>query len=140
MKKIHLVIIAVVVVGLFSLFGLSSKVCFFENCVKVKVVDSRSERAKGLMFVDNLKENEGMWFVFDEVSQHPFWMKNTLIPLDIIWIDENFIVVDIKKATPCEEEPCLIYSPEADSLYVLEVNEGWTERNGVKVGVKANFN
>ena len=57
-------------------------------------------------------------------SIHTFWMKNTLIPLDMVFIGANGTVVDVLHATPCEKEPCEIYSPKGKALYVLEVAGG----------------
>ena len=110
------------------------EVCFSSSCVEVAIADSSSERAQGLMFISELKDDEGMLFVFDENGKHSFWMKNTLIPLDMIWISEDFEVVHIEKAVPCEEDPCGIYVPEREAKYVLEVRAGWSERNGVGEG------
>ena len=81
--------------------------------IKVEIADTPEKRAEGLMFRDHLNENSGMFFVFDEESSHSFWMKNTLIPLDIIWINADKKVVYIKhKAQPCNEE--------CESFYPLE--------------------
>ncbi|MBQ9554104.1 DUF192 domain-containing protein [bacterium] len=74
------------------------------------------------MFRENLEENKGMLFVFPEEKSHNFWMRNTLIPLDIIHIDSNHKVVDIISAPPCEEENCPIYKSEQQSQRSLEIN------------------
>ncbi len=114
-----------------------SKVCFFEyKCVNVEIADDFSERQTGLMFVSSLNEDEGMFFIFEKKDEHSFWMKNTLIPLDIIWIDREFEVVDIQSVFPCSEEPCEIFTPNKDAKYVLEVNYGFAEDNNIKIGSK----
>ena len=102
--------------------------------IKVEVADDNSEREIGLMFRKNLDENSGMLFVFDEENYQTFWMKNTLIPLDIIFIDNNFKIVDIKHAVPCKEEPCEIYSSGKPAKYVLEVNGNFTTKKNIKIG------
>ena len=60
---------------------------------------------------------------------HGFWMKNTLIPLDMIWIDSDLTVVDIQYAVPCESDPCTIYTPAKEAIYVLEVNGDKFDQN-----------
>ena len=63
------------------------KVCFQDNCFNVELVATPGERAKGLMFRRSLGYKQGMLFVFEDESIHSFWMKNTFIPLDIIWLN-----------------------------------------------------
>ena len=102
--------------------------------LKVEIADDNEERIKGLMFRDKLNENEGMFFIFDNVEYHTFWMKNTLIPLDIIFIDKNLEIVDIKYAVPCKEDPCNLYKPSKSAKYVLEVNGNFTVKNNIDIG------
>lgn len=110
------------------------RVCFGERCVLVEVADSPDERAKGLMYRESLPGNNGMLFVFEDESIHGFWMKNTLIPLDAVWINSRGEVVDTIAMSPCAADPCKVYSPAGDALYVLEVNSGlvqsWNIRRG----------
>lgn len=75
-----------------------------------------------------------MLFVFDGLDIRPFWMKNTLIPLDMIWLDQNFSVIDIQTAEPCEKDPCKVYMPAWLAQYVLEINWGTTEKIGLVKG------
>ena len=63
-------------------------------------------------------------------------MKNTLIPLDMIFINSNNEIVDIKYAVPCENDPCPLYNPAKPALYVLETNANFTKRHGIDVGNK----
>jgi hypothetical protein len=75
------------------------------------------------MYRESLAENNGMLFIFPTpADSHYFWMKNTIIPLDMIWIDDQFKVVRVLTATPCTADPCSIYNPDAVSTYVLEIN------------------
>lgn len=104
--------------------------------INVEIADDDSERAKGLMFREILNENSGMLFIFDNEENRTFWMKNTLIPLDIIFIGENFEIVDIKYALPCETEPCALYKSVRPSKYVLEVNANFSAGNGISIGDK----
>lgn len=69
---------------------------------KLKVADTGKKRSQGLMYIENLPKNEGMLFVFEKSGIYPFWMKNTKIPLDIIWLNSDKQVVYIKEnASPC---------------------------------------
>ncbi|MFH1895952.1 MAG: DUF192 domain-containing protein, partial [bacterium] len=95
-----------------------TKVCFGSNCFLVEVVDTVEKRQRGLMFRESLDKNKGMLFVFDGVGEYDFWMKNTLISLDIIWLNENYKVVGVQTAVPCEAGPCSHYSPNALAQYV----------------------
>lgn len=107
--------------------------------VNVEVADNERERMQGLMFRESLEENTGMLFVFEEKAKYAFWMKNTLIPLDVIFIDENFNIIDIIYAVPCKEDPCERYIPKKDSLYVLEVNGNFTVKYEISIGNKVKF-
>lgn len=112
-----------------------NSVCVGETCFEVEIVDSLETRARGLMFRESLDENKGMWFVFEESKVYPFWMKNTLIPLDMIWVNENFeIVAIIENAVPCEVNPCEHYNPGTEALYVLEINGGLASELNLGVG------
>lgn len=114
-----------------------SRVWFENHCFEVEVVTTPQERARGLMFREHLDPDNGMLFIFDWEAVHPFWMKNTLIPLDIIWIDRNKEVVFISKdAQPCEEEPCPTINPYKKAKYVLEVCGGTADKIGLEVGDK----
>jgi len=104
--------------------------------IKAELADTQEKKERGLMFRESLKENSGMFFPFDEDATYNFWMKNTLIPLDIIFISKDFKIVEIIHAEPCEEEPCKSYKTSQYSRYVLEVNGGFTTRNNIVVGNK----
>jgi len=134
-----------ILIGLFVVFFLlvfldnvESSVCFGDECFVVEIADSVEERARGLMFreAESLSENEGMLFIFPEEGVYSFWMKNTLISLDIIWVDSNGEVVFVfENAQPCSDSAeCLSIVPQENALYVLEVNAGSINRIGVKVG------
>ena len=104
--------------------------------IKVEVANDFEEISKGLMFREFLDENNGMLFVFGNEDYHSFWMKNTLIPLDLIFISDEFEIVDIIYAEPCNEYPCSIYRPVKPAKYVLEVNGNFTIKNNIKTGNK----
>lgn len=85
---------------------------------KVEIADTLEKQEKGLMGRESLPEDQGMLFVYDEPQDLSYWMKNTLISLDIIFIDDDMEVVSVKQGQPMSEEPIT----EDDVQYVLEVN------------------
>ena len=106
----------------------------FKVSVDVELADNLTTRAKGLMGRKSLGEYEGMLFVFDELGFHSFWMVNTTIPLDAIFIDENGTVVDIIKMEPCSLLNCQLHTPKEKAKYVLEVNKGFSQRHKIEEG------
>ncbi|MCC7574281.1 DUF192 domain-containing protein [Candidatus Woesearchaeota archaeon] len=112
-------------------------ICFEETCYEIEIPRTQEEKQQGLMFREHLQENQGMLFIFNTQQKHAFWMKNTLIPLDMIWLNEDLEVVYIQTATPCEEEPCKIYAPTTEALYTLEINAGLAEQNNIKIETQA---
>jgi len=100
--------------------------------IPVELATTDDERARGLMFRENLEG--GMLFIYNSENLRRFWMKNTLIPLDIIFIDADNIVTIVHRATPCEEDPCEIYPGNAK--YILEVNQNYID---VNVGDSVSF-
>jgi uncharacterized membrane protein (UPF0127 family) len=108
------------------------------KALTVEIANSRHKKQNGLKFRKELPENEGMLFLFGLEGFYNFWLKDTLIPLDIIWIDRNFkIVYIVTNAESCiTEDPdeCEVYTSPTAARYVIEVNSGWTGRNGVNVG------
>lgn len=108
--------------------------------IKVVVADTPRLRSQGLMYKTYLPENNGMLFVFDFEDYHAFWMKNTKIPLDIIWLNSDKRIVDIEKyVTSCLSDPCPIYVPNKKAKYALELNAGWTEDNNIFIGDYVEF-
>ncbi|MCX7945148.1 MAG: DUF192 domain-containing protein [Deltaproteobacteria bacterium] len=93
---------------------------------KVELAITEEERQKGLMFRENLPEDSGMLFLFKDESIHNFWMKNTYIPLDLIFIASDMSVVGTyKNAKPLSEDNISIGKP---SRYVLEINAGLADK------------
>jgi len=101
--------------------------------VRVEVADNVLERARGLMYRKALGVNRGMLFVYPEEQRLSFWMKNTLIPLSIAYIDSKRRIVDIQDMKPLDDEPPSYVSADP-AQYALEVNRGFFEEWGVKVG------
>ena len=96
---------------------------------------------KGLDVKDHLDENMGMLFIFTKPIKEPFWMHGMKFPIDIIWLDKGGNVVHIERnLSPCLTDfACPTYSPEADSLYVLETTANFTERHNVNIGTHMNY-
>jgi len=102
--------------------------------LKVEIADSTEERALGLSHRKYLGDYEGMYFVFEQNTNTSFWMKDMLIPLDIIFVDETGFIVDIKEGQqPCVSSCSSIFS-SSTYRYVLEVNSGFCSTNDVKIG------
>jgi len=115
------------------------KVCFGETCLVAEIADDAEERRVGLMNRESLKDNEGMLFVFDAPkSGITFWMKNTLIPLDMIRMDSSWHVLYMEQdVQPCINEPCPTYGSKLASIiskYVLELNAWKIEEYKIEVG------
>jgi len=129
--------------GLFLFFNKNVKqgsVCVNNFCFQVKIAKTPQELVNGLMFRKSLEQNKGMLFIFEKEDNYPFWMKNTLIPLDIIWINSNSKVVFISESQPCppaqtgQSSICPSINPFADAKYVLEINAGLSKKIGLKLG------
>ena len=141
-KKQKIILIGLVLIVLFVLFltkilhnSQNAQVCFRENCFYAELAMTDAQRTKGLMYIEHLDENKGMLFIFDEENIYPFWMKNTLIPLDMIWISKNNEVVFIEKnALPCQENICYNIEPNRPAIYMLEINAGMVDKMGISLG------
>lgn len=125
-----------------AVFGCSpagaDRVCFKRSCFDVEVAITADERQRGLMDRETLDSETGMLFIFPREDIYPFWMKNTLIALDMIWLDRDRKVVHIEKgAKPCENEPCPQYIPLAEALYVVEFNAGTVDDYIIQTGDQA---
>jgi uncharacterized protein len=116
------------------------KACFESKCFTVEVADTSSERSLGLMYREYLAPDRGMLFIFDSPGKYRFWMKNTRIPLDIIWMDSKGKVTYISADTPpCLADPCPSYGPSSldtnlDTKYVLELNAGAANEFSISPG------
>lgn len=129
---IFLVIIALV--GFFFLWKTPAFVILGDTRFRVEIADTPEERTQGLMYREFLPEKRGMLFVFEDEHIRSFWMKNTLISLDMIFINSKQEVVDVQTAKPCEEDPCISYTSQESAKYVLEVNAGIAKEYGVHIG------
>lgn len=112
------------------------------HVVRVEIVADDESRARGLMFRDRLAPDAGMLFVFPASTELSFWMKNTLIPLDMIWIDDSQRVVGVLyDVPPCKADPCPSYGPPAGVMarYVLEVAGSVARQHGIVAGSQLRF-
>ena len=143
MKKEYIIFLVIILVIVIIAFrggqeikeDLLTEVCFEENCFQVEIANTDEKRERGLMFREELCSDCGMLFVYDKEVKSKFWMKNTLIPLDIIWLNSDLEVVHVANAVPCVTEECELYGPSSEkSQYVLEVNSGVSERIGLGEG------
>jgi len=117
-----------------------SEVCVKENCYKIELAQTSAKRERGLMFRQSLDKDRGMLFIFEQSGIHNFWMKNTLIPLDIVWIDSNNEIVFISENTPpCAADSCPLISPTQNARYVLEINAGQIKKISAKIGDQVIF-
>jgi uncharacterized membrane protein (UPF0127 family) len=109
--------------------------------VSMAIASTDEQRIKGLSGIEELKENEGMLFLFDEPSKQGFWMNKMYIPIDIIWLDSSNKVVHIEKQLePCKLFlACPVYNPQVDSLYVLELQSGFVDNHSIKNDMIINF-
>jgi uncharacterized protein len=105
----------------------------------VKLADTQERRTHGLMEVTELPEGTGMLFVFEEERTGGFWMKDTLVPLDIAFVDAADGIVAILAMDPCEEDPCDVYEPGHAYRAALEVPQGWFAAEGIEVGMELTY-
>ena len=103
--------------------------------VNVDIADTDLKRSRGLSGRKYLGDYEGMFFIFDSEVINPFWMKDMLIPLDILFIDSDNYIVDIREIQqPCVDSYCPSISSKESFQYVLEVNSGFCEENRIEEG------
>lgn len=103
----------------------------------VELANTDNTRALGLMYREQMAADEGMLFIFPDTQRRAFWMKNTLIPLDILYFDQNRKLVSISENTPpCKNTTtrCPNYPSAKPAKYVLEINAGLSQKHGFKVG------
>jgi uncharacterized protein len=102
-----------------------------------EIADTPEKQSRGLMFRQKIKDNYSMLFVFPEEDTRSFWMKNTLIALDIIFLNRRQQIVDIFAAVPpCYCDPCPAYTSKLPAQYVLEINGGLAKKLKLQIGDK----
>ena len=104
---------------------------FISLPLQLEVPQNDGEFKLGLMFRESLEKDRGMLFVFETTDRHSFHMRNTFIPLDIAFINEEGVIESIKELDPMSSIP--VY-PDGDIRYAVEVNRGWFVENGIEIG------
>jgi hypothetical protein len=152
--KIFLIIFASLLIILSVLFGVflffqpraaakqfttSAEDIYFSSqpnfVVHAELAQTPAEWSRGLMFRTSMPDNAGMLFVFPSENYQSFWMKNTKIPLDMIFISTSGKIVDLKNDfLPCLSDPYTVYNSNAAAQYVLEINGGLAQKEGIKIG------
>lgn len=105
--------------------------------LEVEVANTEEQRQKGLMNRETLLEGEGMIFVFEDEAPRGFWMKNTTIPLDMIFVDGDGEILNIEEADPepgVPDDQLTVYRSDGDAKYVVEANQGFSEENSLDSG------
>ena len=102
--------------------------------LQVEIARTNAERQRGLMYRRTLPAKAGMVFVYPQAVSHGFWMRNTLIPLDIAFYDGRGRILRILTMQPCRRDPCKVYDPGVSYRAALEVNAGSFRRWEVKAG------
>lgn len=102
--------------------------------IRVEVAETSSERERGLMERDFLPEDTGMLFVFQEEQPLTFWMKNTIIPLDVLFFRDDGSFVSAASMVPCESATCPLYASAEPAMFALEVPAGFLDQHAVDDG------
>lgn len=105
-----------------------------DKVIYVEIADTDESRALGLMNRNILEEDRGMLFVFEEERQVSFWMKNTLIPLSVAYINKEGVILEIYDMFPKSLEP--VTSKRSSIKFALEVNKGFFDKNNIRIGDK----
>ena len=128
--------------GLISGGGLATITTPQGNTIYAEVADTQDKRAEGLMYRTSLAPDHGMIFLFPELGYYTFWMKNTKISLDIIWMEKNGKIIYIEPAVPIctrQDDGCPRYHSHKKSRYVLEINAGMAKKLDLSPGTLLNL-
>jgi uncharacterized membrane protein (UPF0127 family) len=107
--------------------------------ITLDIADTPASRERGLMYVESMDKNNGMFFVLGIKDFANFWMKNMKIPLDLVFISGKKVVKIYNKVPACKKDPCEIYPSNYKVDYVLEINAGFCEKNYIKSGQTIKF-
>ena len=127
------ILLLVVVAGIFFARTRTTSVQLGRLEIHAELARTNAERTKGLSGRRNLAPQHGMLFIFDEIGRHEIWMKDMRFALDIIWLDGNKNIIDIKRNARPDSYPELFF-PHADAKYVVEVTSGMADRSTIHVG------
>jgi uncharacterized membrane protein (UPF0127 family) len=130
------IVLVLIIVGgayVYQMYHATTTVVINGQAFTMQIANTDAERTQGLSGDAPLAPNSGMLFVFPQLGNYGFWMKDMNFPLDIIWVDDHFQVTHIEQSLATSTYPT-IYYPDADSLYVLEVPAGTASRLDINVG------
>ena len=138
LSNILLIILGIlVIINIFVFSNKSQKSNALIN-IPVYIADSPKERSKGLSGREELPENRGMLFVFDNDAKHSIWMKDMKFNIDAVWLDENKHVVDVNKNLVPSSYP-KNYSPKTNARYILELPSGQVDARNIAIGTQLSF-
>jgi len=134
-----LVVIAVAVSFIVANFQPKTLLQIGSGTFQATVASDDAARKKGLSGIESMKPDDALIMVFQTDDLHGIWMKDMKIPIDIIWLDADKRVVDVKREAPPELSDTKTYVPSKDARYVIELQTGSIQRNGIKAGDQATF-
>jgi len=142
-KYLFIIVTFLLIIGGFFLLAKkpqqkSTEILINNKKLQIEIMQTEEEKAKGLSDRKNLCSNCGLLFVYDSEGIYSFWMRRMYFDIDILWLNKDRVVdiiYDAKKPTAEEfESPRIIYQSKVPADKVLEVNAGWVEKNGIKIG------
>lgn len=149
-KAIFFIILALAVIIIFAFRNQNfmsgyndGTIALGNKVVNIEIADTIDKQRLGLGGREVLRENEGMLFVYDQALPRRFWMKGMLIPIDMIWMNDNQVVdisASVQPQPGAADHELEFYSPSSEADKVLEVTSGWAERNDIKIGDEVKFN
>jgi len=108
--------------------------------VTAELAVTEEQRQRGLMFREQMKEDQGMLFIFETEDIYAFWMKNMRFSLDLLWLDSERRIVHVEEnVPPCATEPCPSYEPSRPARYVLELVNGSVKKHNLRLGDRLEF-
>ena len=144
MKRDQIIILALIIAAVGLAVGLGRRTAVIHLVNKegeytrltVELAETQEERQRGLMYRQSIGRFDGMLFISEQPEVMRFWMKNTLIPLDIIFFNAAGDFVSSVSMPPCVDDPCPLYESQSQAKFALEVPEGFAKENEVKMGWK----
>lgn len=116
-----------------QIYNMEPRLILGEHVIPLIISDTKEARDRGLSGLKSLDSTKGMLFVFDKPDFYSFWMKDMNFPIDIVWMDHEFTILEIQKNISPNTYPKVFRSPQK-ALYVLEVNAGFADKLKMKVG------
>lgn len=143
MRFLKYLIVLSVIIGFFAFLSWKNKPIFQkikigDAIINVELADKPAKQIKGLSGRNELKENNGMLFVYNKPGFHSIWMKDMKFPIDIIWINENKKIIGVENGIKPESYP-KSFRPPSPAKYTLETNSGFVKKYGVETGKAVDF-